>query len=93
MLEEVNGDIVITIANNGLPLKDGVTSDDVLMSGFSTALNESSSEGTLHSGQGGFEIKSLMEGLGSVEVKSEPDAEFPVIYRLTFTNTNTVRIL
>jgi len=91
--QEVNGDIVITIANNGLPLKDGVTSDDVLMSGFSTALNESSSEGTLHSGQGGFEIKSLMEGLGSVEVKSEPDAEFPVIYRLTFTNTNTVRIL
>lgn len=91
--QEVKGDIVITIANNGLPLKDGVTSDDVLMSGFSTALNESSSEGTLHSGQGGFEIKSLMEGLGSVEVKSEPDEEFPVIYRLTFTNTNIVRIL
>jgi hypothetical protein len=91
--QEVHGDIVITIANNGLPLKEGVTSDDVLMSGFSTALNESSSEGTLHSGQGGFEIKSLMEGLGSVEVKSEPNAEFPVIYRLIFTNTNTVRIL
>lgn len=91
--QEVHGDIVITIANNGLPLKEGVTSDDVLMSGFSTALNESSYEGTLHSGQGGFEIKSLMEGLGSVEVKSEPNAEFPVIYRLIFTNTNTVRIL
>lgn len=91
--QEVNGDIVITIANNGLPLKEGATSENVLMSGFSTAFNESSSEGTLHSGQGGFEIKSLMEGLGSVEVKSEPDAEFPVIYRLTFTNTNTVRIL
>lgn len=90
--QEVHGDIVITIANNGLPLKEGVTSDDVLMSGFSTAFNESSSDGTLHSGQGGFEIKSLMEGLGSVEVKSEPDAEFPVIYRLTFTNTNTVRL-
>lgn len=91
--QEVHGDIVITIANNGLPLKEGVTSDDVLMRGFSTAFNESSSDGTLHSGQGGYEIKSLMEGLGSVEVKSEPDAEFPVIYRLTFTNTNTVRIL
>lgn len=91
--QEVKGDIVITIANNGIPLKNGVTSDDVLMSGFSTALNECSSEGTLHSGQGGYEIKSLMEGLGSVEVKSEPDAEFPVIYRLTFTKTNTVRIL
>ncbi|MDE5555596.1 MAG: hypothetical protein K2J10_10505, partial [Muribaculaceae bacterium] len=28
--QEVNGDIVITVANNGLPLKEGVTSDDVL---------------------------------------------------------------
>lgn len=91
--QEVNGDIVITVANNGLPLKDGVTSEDVLMSGFSTSLNEIAADGTLHSGQGGFEIKSLMEGLGSVEILSEPDTEFPVIYKLTFTNTNTVRIL
>lgn len=83
-----NGNIVITIANNGLPLKEGVTSDDVLMSGFSTALNENSLDGTLHSGQGGFEIKSLMEGLGSVKIKSEPNAVFPVIYQLTFTKTS-----
>lgn len=91
--QEVNGDIVITIANNGLPLKEGVTSEDVLMSGFSTSLNESAADGTLHSGQGGFEIKSLMDGLGSVEILSDPEAEFPVIYKLTFTNTNTVKIL
>lgn len=91
--QEVNGDIVITVANNGLPLKEGVTSEDVLMSGFSTSLNESAADGTLHSGQGGFEIKSLMDGLGSVEILSDPDAEFPVIYKLTFTNTNTVKIL
>lgn len=82
------GDIVITIANNGTPLKPGVTGDDVLMSGFTTALNQDSSDGTLHSGQGGFEIKSLMEGLGSVKVISEPDSEFPVIYKLTFEKTN-----
>ena len=74
-------------------MKDGVTSEDVLMSGFSTSLNEIAADGTLHSGQGGFDIKSLMEGLGSVEILSEPDTEFPVIYKLTFTNTNTVRIL
>ncbi|MBD5387249.1 N-6 DNA methylase [bacterium] len=80
--------IVITIANNGLPLKEGVSGDDVLMSGFTTALNEDASDGTLHSGQGGFEIKSLMEGLGTVEVVSQPDAEFPVIYKLTFEKTN-----
>lgn len=80
--------IVITIANNGRPLKSGVSGEDVLMSGFSTALNEDAADGTLHSGQGGFEIKSLMEGLGTVEVISQPEAEFPVIYKLTFEKTN-----
>lgn len=83
-----DGGIVITIANNGRPLKDGVSGEDVLMSGFTTALNENASDGTLHSGQGGYEIKSLMEGLGTVEVISQPDAEFPVIYKLTFEKTN-----
>ncbi|WP_290460569.1 N-6 DNA methylase [Bacteroides caecimuris] len=83
-----NGGIVITIANNGRPLKDGVSGEDVLMRGFSTALNENDSDGKLHSGQGGFEIKSLMEGLGTVEVISQPEAEFPVIYKLTFEKTN-----
>lgn len=83
-----DGGIVITIANNGCPLKDGVSGEDVLMSGFTTALNENASDGTLHSGQGGFEIKSLMEGLGTVEVISQPNAEFPVIYKLTFEKTN-----
>lgn len=85
-----DGDIVITIANNGFPLKDGVTGADVLMSGFTTALNKDAADGNLHSGQGGFEIKSLMEGLGlgSAEVISQPDAEFPVIYKLTFEKTN-----
>jgi hypothetical protein len=83
-----DGGIVITIANNGRPLKEGVSGEDVLMSGFTTALNENASDGTLHSGQGGFEIKSLMNGLGNVEVISQPDAEFPVIYKLTFEKTN-----
>lgn len=86
-LEE--GNIVITISNNGQPLKSGVTGDDVLMNDFTTALNEKAADGTLHSGQGGYEIKSLMEGLGSVEVISQPDAEFPVIYKLTFEKTNS----
>lgn len=58
------------------------------MSGFSTSLNENASDGTLHSGQGGFEIKSLMEGLGSAEVISNPESNFPVIYKLTFEKTN-----
>lgn len=83
-----DGGIVITIANNGCPLKEGVSGEDVLMNGFTTALNENASDGTLHSGQGGFEIKSLMEGIGTVEIISQPDAEFPVIYKLTFEKTN-----
>ena len=80
--------IVITIANNGVPLKSGVSGEDVLMSGFTTVLNKKESDTTTHSGHGGFEIKSLMDGLGCVEVISQPDAEFPVIYKLTFETTN-----
>lgn len=83
-----NGSIVITVANNGLPLKEGVTGADVLMSGYSTELNTNGSDGNLHSGIGGFEIKSLMEGFGSVEVMSLPESDFPVIYKLTFNKTN-----
>lgn len=84
----VDGNIVITIANNGAPLKPGVSANDVFMSGYSTALNEDAPDGTLHSGHGCFQIKSLMEGLGSVDIISEPDEEFPVIYKLTFKKTN-----
>lgn len=84
----VDGNIVITIANNGAPLKPGTSANDVFMSGYSTALNENAPDGTLHSGHGCFQIKSLMEGLGSVDIISEPDEEFPVIYKLTFKKTN-----
>lgn len=90
---EMEGDyLVIRIANNGAPLKLGVSENDVLMNGFSTSLNVENEDGTFHSGHGGFEIKSLMEGLGSVEVISLPDDEFPVIYKLTFEKTNTVAL-
>jgi type I restriction enzyme M protein len=80
------GNMVITIANNGAPLKEGVSEKDVLMSGFSTALNQDAGagNGTLHSGHGGHEIKMLMEELGSVKVLSHPEDEFTVIYQLTF---------
>ena len=83
-----DGNVVITIANNGAPLKDGVSSDDILMSGFSTSHNGTAADGTLHSGHGGYEIKSLMEGLGSVQVLSLPGEDFPVVYKLVFEKTN-----
>ena len=82
------GKIELTIKNNGLPLKEGVSGADVLMSDFSTALKQKANDGSLHFGIGGYEIKSLMEGFGSVEVISQPDAEFPVIYKLTFNDVN-----
>lgn len=82
------GKIEITIKNNGIPLKEGVTGTDVLMSDFSTALRQQANDGSLHFGIGGFEIKSLMEDIGSVEVISQPDAEFPVIYKLTFNDVS-----
>ena len=83
-----DGNVVITIANNGAPLKENVSSDDVLMLGYSTSLNEMTADGTLHSGYGGHEIKALMEGLGNVQVLSFPGEEFPVVYRLVFEKTN-----
>ena len=82
------GRIEITIKNNGIPLKEGVSGADVLMSDFSTALKQKANDGSLHFGIGGFEIKSLMEGLGAVEVISQPDAEYPVIYKLTFNDVS-----
>lgn len=82
------GKIEITIKNNGIPLKEGVTGADVLMSDFSTALKQKANDGSLHFGIGGFEIKSLMEDIGSVEVISQPDAEYPVIYKLTFNDVS-----
>jgi type I restriction enzyme M protein len=84
------GNMVISIANNGEPLKEGVTEKDVLMSGFSTALNKDAGtgNGSLHSGFGCYEIKMLMEDLGSVKVISQPQDEFTVIYKLTFKKTN-----
>ena len=58
------------------------------MSGFTTSLNETSSDGRIHSGTGGYEVKLLMEGIGNVEVLSDPDGKYPVVYKLTFEKTN-----
>jgi type I restriction enzyme M protein len=84
--------IVITIANNGNPFKNGVTGEMVLTRGFTTELSSNNKNGKIHSGQGGFEIKELMNGLGKVKVISDPDSEYPVIYELTFTDINCQRV-
>jgi hypothetical protein len=85
--------IVITIANNGEPFKNGVTGEMVLTRGFTTELNPQNGNARIHSGQGGFEIKEHMDSLGGkVRVISDPDSELPVIYELTFTDTNFERV-
>lgn len=84
---------IISIANNGNPLKDGVTGEMVLTRGFTTALNLDDHSAKIHSGQGGFEIKELMEGMGHVRVISQPESELSVIYELTFTDTNLETVI
>lgn len=84
-----DGNIVITIANNGMPLKEGVTPEDVFMRGFTTALNSDYGQDSVHFGQGGFEIKSLMNGYGKAEIINNSGDEFPVVYKLTFEKTNS----
>ena len=84
------GKIEITIKNNGLPLKEGVSSSDVFMSDFSTSLKQKANDGSEHFGIGGYEIKSLMEDYGSVKIESKPSSEFPVIYTLSFNDISIV---
>ena len=72
--------IVMTISNNGSPLKEDAREDMVLSFGYSTSLNTDG-----HTGIGGHEIKSIMEKYGGkAEFISSPDDEFPVAYRLYF---------
>lgn len=80
---EENGNVVITVSNNGSPLSEGVTGEMVFTAGFSTALNING-----HSGTGGEEIKLIMSNLGDVEILSNPLDAFPVGYKLTFKKTN-----
>lgn len=76
-------DLIVTVENNGSPLPEGVQPEDILSYGFSTKLNVDG-----HNGLGGSEIESIMRDYkGKVEVISQPDEEYPVKYKLIFTNT------
>lgn len=75
-----DSDIVIEIANNGEPLKEGVDADTIFAANFSTLLNTRG-----HSGTGATEVRSLMEQFGgSVEAFSTPDEEYTFAYKLVF---------
>lgn len=79
-LEARGSDYVLTVANNGAPLK--ITEEDVFIYG------QTSGETEEHFGIGGYEIKKLMNEFdGDAELISSPDEEFTVTYRLVFHNT------
>ena len=72
--------IIIEIANNGEPLKEGVEAENIFTPNFSTLLNTRG-----HSGTGATEIRSMMEQFGgSVEAYSTPKEEYTFTYRLVF---------
>ena len=72
---------IINISNNGKPFHKKLTNEDVFTYG------RSSKTGQSHFGIGGYEVRFLMrEQNGEAEFISEPEAEFPVKYRLSFKN-------
>lgn len=76
--------VIIEIANNGDPLKEGVDADTIFTANFSTLLNTRG-----HSGTGATEVRSLMEQFGgSVEAYSTPEEEYTFTYRLVFNEIN-----
>ena len=75
-------DHVIEVSNNGTPISEGITDDDIFRYGRTTM------QGQNHFGIGGYEIKQLMREFdGDVEIISSPSEAFSVTYRLIFHNT------
>lgn len=78
---------VVTISNNGHPLKPDVTTEDVFIYG------QTSGDPNCHFGIGGYEIKKLMETFdGSVELVFDPNNDFSISYRLIFQDTNILGV-
>ena len=82
-------DYVIRISNNGTPLPEDVNPEDVFLYGFSTSLNESTKDGKVHHGLGGYDIRNILKKYkASVKIISTPNEEYTVTYVLTFTQTD-----
>lgn len=81
-LSKEGSDHIIIISNNGEPIPDEMSHDDVFRYG------KSSKPGKNHYGIGGYEIKQLMNQFdGDVSFISTPDDEYTVSYRLVFHST------
>lgn len=74
-----NGLPYIVISNNGNPVHEKISSEDVFTYG------RSSKSGQAHYGIGGYEVRNLMrEFQGEAEFISTPQEYFPVSYKLSF---------
>lgn len=84
-------DYVISIANNGAPLHEQISEEDVFTYAKSSQSGNSLQSGNKHYGIGGYEVKKLMREFGGdVIFVANPDSEFPITYKLIFHNTNIV---
>ena len=84
-IDSEGSNYIIIVSNNGAPLPNGVTTEDVFTYG------QSSGNAKDHFGIGGYEVRKLMREFdGDVELVSTPDEEFTVHYRLIFHKTNHV---
>lgn len=82
-LSQSGTDYIVSVSNNGRPLREDFCVQDVFRYG------QSSGESHQHCGIGGYEVFKLMREFGAtVEFISTPEAEYPVEYRLIFHSTN-----
>lgn len=80
-----NGQTIIIISNNGKPLHEKITGEDVFTYG------RSSKNGQSHFGIGGYEIRYLMrEFNGNAEFISSPTDEYTVSYKLAIKDSNKI---
>jgi len=72
-------DIVIKVANNGLPINEFMTEHRILAYGESTSLGHNG-----HSGIGGYQIKKIIEQYkGSIKISNDIYSEYPVTYKIS----------
>lgn len=82
-IDNVGSDYIVSVSNNGEPLDTGMKCEEI------TIYGQTSGDTNKHFGIGGYEIKRLIEEFGdSLEIISEPNAEFTLTYKLIFHDTN-----
>ena len=83
---------IMTIANNGVAIKDGEEIKHIFTYGYSTVLNQKNRlSGHKHSGIGAYDSKNILDKFGAkIEIISTPNEEYTVTYKITFTKTNII---